>query len=282
MKTFYCPSMSTNSNESFSPSASKPRLLLDYLKRHGTMIDLISDFQCLSENELTLAHDPEYVRNVMNLKSSNGFGNKIPEVTDTLPFTNASFCAAAIWALENKENTFSPTSGFHHAKYFRGGEFCTFNGLMIAALKLKISGFEGKIALIDCDEHFGNGTEDILIRKKMDWVLHYSFGNLGLSKETSGKWLSSFGSELKKFSDCDIVFYQAGVDCHINDPLGGSLTAKQMKNRDELVFGTFHELGIPIAWNLAGGYQTPVHKVLDLHKTTYEIALSFTRRLNGK
>jgi acetoin utilization deacetylase AcuC-like enzyme len=273
--------MSTNCNDSFSPSAGKPRLFIEYLKRRGIYLDIMGDFLPLTEDDLSLAHDPEYVHNVMNLKSSNGFGNKSFEIAESLLFTTGSFYAAAEWAIKHKENTFSPTSGFHHAGYFRGGGFCTFNGLMIAALKLKQNGLIKTLGIIDCDQHYGNGTDDIMIRKKVDWVLHYSFGNLNLCKDTSGRWLSSFAIELQKFSDFDIVFYQAGVDCHIDDPLGGSLTTTQMMRRDELVFRTFHNFGIPVTWNLAGGYQTPVHKMLDLHKTTYEIALSFTRRLNG-
>ena len=74
----------------------------------------------------------------------------------------------------------------------------------------------------------------------------------------------------------DIIFYQAGADPHINDPLGGSLTTEQMRKRDELVFKTFSKLGIPVVWNLAGGYQDPIEKVLALHKTTYEIALKYS------
>lgn len=53
------------------------------------------------------------------------------------------------------------------------------------------------------------------------------------------------------------------------------LSLKQLKTRDEVVFSTFYDLGIPVPWNLAGGYQDPFEKVLDIHKTTYEIALSF-------
>lgn len=68
--------------------------------------------------------------------------------------------------------------------------------------------------------------------------------------------------------DCDVVLYQAGADPHVDDPLGGWLTTQQLAERDRLVFGTAHELRIPLAWNLAGGYQSPLRKVLDIHDNT--------------
>ncbi len=68
--------------------------------------------------------------------------------------------------------------------------------------------------------------------------------------------------------DCDVILYQAGADPHIDDPLGGWLTTRQLFERDQHVFESAAELGIPVAWNLAGGYQTPLRKVLTIHDGT--------------
>ena len=71
---------------------------------------------------------------------------------------------------------------------------------------------------------------------------------------------------------CDFVLYQAGADPHIDDPLGGWLTTKKMKERDMLVFSVAKRIGVPIAWNLAGGYQQDedggIRPVLDIHDNT--------------
>ena len=56
-------------------------------------------------------------------------------------------------------------------------------------------------------------------------------------------------------SGCDLILYQAGADPHIDDPLGGWLTTKQLQQRDKRVFSASAEWKIPVAWNLAGGYQ---------------------------
>jgi acetoin utilization deacetylase AcuC-like enzyme len=64
------------------------------------------------------------------------------------------------------------------------------------------------------------------------------------------------------------LLYQAGADPHIADPLGGWLTTAQLRERDRLVFTRCKALGLPVAWNLAGGYQNPLRKVLDIHDNT--------------
>jgi hypothetical protein len=59
---------------------------------------------------------------------------------------------------------------------------------------------------------------------------------------------------------------------HVDDPLGGSMTTDQLYRRDLAVFYSLQSLGIPCAWNLAGGYQTPIRKVLDIHDNTLRAA----------
>ncbi len=66
----------------------------------------------------------------------------------------------------------------------------------------------------------------------------------------------------------DVVLYQAGADPHIDDPLGGWMTTRDLAERDRRVFESAATAGVPIAWNLAGGYQTPLRKVLDIHHNT--------------
>ena len=68
--------------------------------------------------------------------------------------------------------------------------------------------------------------------------------------------------------DCDVILYQAGADPHVDDPLGGWLTTEQLRERDRRVFESAQRLGVPIAWNLAGGYQEPLSKVLEIHDNT--------------
>ena len=77
---------------------------------------------------------------------------------------------------------------------------------------------------------------------------------------------------------CDVVLYQAGADPHVNDPLGGMMTTDELRRRDELVFETCDALGLPVAWNLAGGYQVEadgsIPAVLEIHENTLRAALA--------
>jgi len=73
---------------------------------------------------------------------------------------------------------------------------------------------------------------------------------------------------MRRFAGCDLLLYQAGADPHVNDPLGGWLTTEQLRERDRRVFTTCRDMRLPIAWNLAGGYQTNLRKVLDIHDNT--------------
>jgi hypothetical protein len=41
-----------------------------------------------------------------------------------------------------------------------------------------------------------------------------------------------------------------------------------MMLRDKIVFDAAHQQSVPIAWNLAGGYQNPIERVLALHLNT--------------
>jgi acetoin utilization deacetylase AcuC-like enzyme len=65
-----------------------------------------------------------------------------------------------------------------------------------------------------------------------------------------------------------VILYQAGADPHVDDPLGGWLTTEQLAQRDRIVFETARAMQVPIAWNLAGGYQRPLRNVLDIHDNT--------------
>lgn len=93
----------------------------------------------------------------------------------------------------------------------------------------------------------------------------------GLSTQAS-EFLTRLPSEVARFADCDVVLYQAGADPHVNDPLGGWLTTEQLRERDGLVFSGLKALGIPVAWNLAGGYQLDaaggISPILELHDNT--------------
>ena len=276
MKTipiFYTPEQTAHGCESFSPSAGKPEKVVEswgglcYQKGQHFPLETMY-FKPLTMTQISLAHDPAYVRKVLRGERSNGFGNTNEEVARSLPFTTGSLANAALHVFKNGGVAVSPTSGFHHANYDQGGGFCTFNGLVIAAQMLRLKGAR-KVGILDCDMHYGDGTDQII--KQLDIagsVRHWTFGAEQITKLTAQDWLEALPKIVSCFDDCDVLLYQAGADPHIDDPLGGVLTSAQMAQRDRIVFQICKKLEIPLVWNLAGGYQKPLRKVLDLHDAT--------------
>ena len=254
--------------DSRSPSALKPQLVVaDWLER-GLSID-IKTFAAATNADLELAHSSSYVRGVMTGKIENGFGNFDLGVAESLRWTNGSFLAAARHVIELDGFACSPTSGFHHAEYGAVGCFCTFNGLMLAARAL-VEDYPGlRVGILDMDFHFGDGTHDIIQRLKLQRrVTYYS----GWGKSDSPNQVLSELPAIIDRLDCEVLFYQAGADMHIDDPLGGFMTTAQLQERDQIVFEHCATHQLPCVWCLAGGYVVEadgtIPAVIEIHRNT--------------
>jgi acetoin utilization deacetylase AcuC-like enzyme len=262
----FCPAMVADSG-SFSPSAAKPAAVVESWRRLNIPMTVIEPLPASGE-DLVRAHDPAYVDGVLSGRINNGFGNRSAAVAASLPFTSGAMLCAARAALRNGCVAAAPCSGFHHASHAHGGGFCTFNGLMVAALALKAAGEADRVGILDFDNHYGDGTDQIISRLNIDWITHTSAGKAYFHSADAGRFLAAIPETIETMRDCDVILYQAGADAHIDDPLGGWLTTEQLFERDRRVFQAAHALGIPVAWNLAGGYQTPLRKILDIHDNT--------------
>lgn len=274
MKVFYRPEQTACNMGTFSPSAHKPaQVVQDWLVRGLIQECDVLGFDPVTRTDFKRAHDAAFVDGVLNLSIDNGFGNRSAQVAASLPYTSGSLLAAAHHALDHSAHVCSPTSGFHHAGYGFAEGFCTFNGLMVTALALLEQGAARSIGILDCDVHYGNGTDDIARQLGVKGVRHHTMGahfHHPADASTFERWLD------RALEDCrsvDLLIYQAGADPHVNDPLGGVLTGVQMAKRDHAVFSAFR--GRPLVWNLAGGYQRDanggIDPVLKLHRATAQI-----------
>lgn len=274
MKAFFTQAMVSDDANSFSPSAAKPGLVItDLISRGILKADDVLNFEPVDRETLYLAHDPDFVDGVLDCQIDNGFGNRSADIARSLRHTVGSMVAAAEHAIIHNEHTLSPSSGFHHAGYDFAGGYCTFNGLIVAAMALREAGLVDRVAILDCDHHHGNGTSDIIQRKKLKWITHATAGARfdHTSKTTDYfKWLDN---AIRDMEHADLVLYQAGADPHVNDPLGGLLTTEQLAHRDDTVRWAFDNQ--PLVWNLAGGYQRDalgtIEPVLEIHRNTARI-----------
>jgi acetoin utilization deacetylase AcuC-like enzyme len=268
---FYTPRMIAESGCE-SPSAAKPVAVVESWSKQFP-IEIIEPAPAEFE-ELAMAHDAEFVKLVLLGARANGFGNKSKEVAASLPYTSGAMLAAARHVTLRGGAAAAPCSGFHHAGYASAEGFCTFNGLMVTALALKKDDQVDRVGILDLDMHYGNGTDNIIRKLSCEsWIRHFTGG----ARYTSAAQVPEFFSQklpevLAAMATCDLVLYQAGADPHINDPYGGWLTTEELRKRDAMVFDALRERDVPVAWNLAGGYQRDadggISKVLEVHDNT--------------
>ncbi len=266
MKVIYSEAMRAPA-QGYSPSAAKPAKVMEAWRELWPELDVRPPTP-VSNEDLHRAHDPGYVDDVLAMRRANGFGTRSSELNASLPYTSGALLTAARWALAEGGAVAAPVSGFHHACWDSGGGFCTFNGLMVTALALQADRPGLKVGILDYDYHYGNGTDDILRKLGGQGIVHITAGARWQTSDKASAFLYNIQADLDAMGECDIVLYQAGADPHIDDPLGGFLTSAELAARDWKVFTGLHERGIAVAWDLAGGYQTPLQKVLNIHIAT--------------
>lgn len=157
--------------------------------------------------------------------------------------------------------------GFHHATPDVGSGFCPLNGLALVAHARP----ELRVMVIDCDEHGGNGTEEFAVRLPnlynvsifgtrfgcrggvRSWAFQVRVPEMGFER-----YLDAL-RETEALVDAHrpgLLLYQAGADCHQNDPKSSTkLSTRQLFQRDLAVFRLARSRRIPIVFVVAGGYQ---------------------------
>lgn len=252
-----------------SPSPRKPAWVVDDWLAHKLPIRIVEPVP-VSREQLALVHDRDYVDGVLDCKIPNGFRGCDAHVAESLRWTVGSFLMAARRALKNSKVACSPTSGFHHAGVRSGYGYCTFNGLVVGAMALKDEGKVGRVGIIDCDQHYGDGTAELIERHVLDWVTQYSreffveYPRFG----AGSRFLEALPGLVREMEGCDLLMYQAGGDQHQDDPLGGFLTTSEMMERDRIIFSEAKAMNLPVVWNLAGGYQLPHERIIKIHRNT--------------
>jgi acetoin utilization deacetylase AcuC-like enzyme len=279
MRIVYCDAMSAPA-QGYSPSAAKPAIVVADWLQHWPSLEQREAIPA-TRADLKLAHAPSYVDDVLDLRVTNGFGTRSADVAASLPYTTGALLTAARWAIADCAAVAAPVSGFHHAAWDSGHGFCTFNGLMVTALALRAERPDLRIGILDYDYHYGDGTDEILERLRPSGIVHITGGARWHTPDQADAFLSNIAQDLAALSECNVVLYQAGADPHVDDPLGGFLTTAQLALRDWKVFAELRELGIPVAWTLAGGYQSPLSKVVTIHENSFRACVTAERTIGS-
>lgn len=177
---------------------------------------------------------------------------------------------AARLALDGRAVTVHLGGGLHHAHAARGAGFCLINDVAVAIARLRRFGFEGRIAVVDCDLHDGDGTRALFAADptvhtfsihNRDWdeaaAIESTSIALGSGVDDStylGRLRAVLPELLERFRP-ELAFYLAGVDGAHDDALGDwQISDAGLVERDHFVHAELQRRRVPVAVVLAGGY----------------------------
>lgn len=283
---FYEPAYASN----HSPLLERLGISANLLERLG-LVNLVAP-PSVSIELLSGLHAPEYLDAFLEgrepMASSQGIP-WTPAVRDATLSMLAGQLAGTQHALRYGI-AMNLARGFHHAVYERGSGYCAINGLALVAHCFP----NRRIFVIDCDEHGGNGTEEFAARMPNLYtasIFGTRFGCYGgvrswaykvsTARRGFAEYLFVLGQVRALLAEVrpDLVIYQAGADCHRDDPKSqAGLSTAELFFRDLAVFRMVRDLGIPILFVLAGGYQK-AEKVARLNANTVRAAKHVYRDL---
>lgn len=256
-----------------------------------------------SDAEILRAHDAAYLQRVaggtldpaevrrigfpwsaaMVERSRRSAGATLAACRSALAREGGSACAANL------------AGGTHHAHSDFGSGFCVFNDAAIAALAMRAEGRAGRIAIVDCDVHQGDGTATILADTPEVFTCSlHGAKNFPFRKQTSDldvelpddtgdeAYLAALDAALDTVftrARPELVIYLAGADPYAGDRLGRlALSIDGLRARDEHVLGMCRAADVPVAVAMAGGYAQPIDDTVTIHFNTIVTALQLMRR----
>jgi acetoin utilization deacetylase AcuC-like enzyme len=175
--------------------------------------------------------------------------------------------------------------GTHHAGRDFARGFCLFNDVAVATEVLRRTGRAGRVLVVDCDVHQGDGTAQLLAGDPEAFTLslhgarNYPFRRIASHLDVDlptgtgdDAYLAALGHALDvavPAARADLAFFLAGADPWEGDRLGRlALTKAGLRARDELVLDRLGTAGVPVCVVLAGGYAEDVRDIVDINAGT--------------
>ena len=246
--------------------------------------------------QLTLAHDPDYINRVFLGQLSDIELKRIgfpwsEKMVERSRRSSGATLAAARTALTERISV-NLAGGTHHAMRSAGEGFCVFNDAAVTILTLRDEGLIRNALVVDCDVHQGNGTAEILgndrhcftfsIHGEKNFPLRKHPSSLDIDLPdgtTDGHYLTELQRGLQQCitsGHYDLMIYLAGADPFEGDRLGRlKLTKPGLIERDRAVLQFAQTHAIPVAVAMAGGYAQNVHDIVDIHAATVATARQF-------
>jgi acetoin utilization deacetylase AcuC-like enzyme len=264
-----------------------------------------------TDGELALAHTPAYLGAVIEgtldaaMQREIGFPWSEAMVARARRSVGATISAART-ALSGAGVAANLAGGTHHATADKGGGYCVFNDVAVAARLMQAEWHRARrqllrVAVIDLDVHQGNGTASIFRDDPTVFTLSmHGAKNFPFRKEASDldvdlpdgcgddDYLHALDLALAELwarhhaGPPQLIFYLAGADPHEGDRLGRlKLTTEGLVERDRRVLAAAHERRIPVALSMAGGYGRVIEDTVQVQFNTLGEALRSWRRWNN-
>ena len=269
-----------------------------------------------SDGELALAHTPDYIAAIAQgtlppaSQRDIGFPWSLAMAERARRSVGATVAAARLTlGLGNHGHrqgqgvAANMAGGTHHAYAHKGGGFCVFNDVAVAARLMQAEWtrhFKNtrpplQVAIIDLDVHQGDGTASIFSNDASVFTLSlHGEKNFPFRKEASdldvelpdgcqdAAYLEAFEQaldELERRFQPDLVLYLAGADPFEGDRLGRlKLTYNGLEARDRRVFDWAWQRRIPLAFCMAGGYGVKIDETVQVQVNTYRVAFEYWQR----
>ena len=265
-----------------------------------------------SDGELALAHNPIYIADITHGTLSAATQREIgfpwsPAMAERARRSVGATVAAARVALglSNYPQGIAANmaGGTHHAYAHKGGGFCVFNDVAVAARLMQAEWtrhFKNtrpplQVAIIDLDVHQGNGTASIFASDASVFTLSvHGEKNFPFRKEASDldvelpdgcqdaeylEALEQAVDELQRRFQPGLILFVAGADPFEGDRLGRlKLTYDGLEARDRRVFDWSYRKRIPLAFCMAGGYGIKIDETVQVQVNTYRVAFEYWQR----
>ena len=268
----------------------------------------IREAQAATDEQLELVHSKDYIQGIATgginaaMQREIGFPWSPAMAQRARHSVGATIAAARIALAEGLAGNIA--GGTHHSYADKGGGFCVFNDIAVAARQLQTESWHLKnrkinVAVIDLDVHQGNGTAHIFSNDTSVFTLSlHGEKNFPFRKESSDldvglpdgctdetylKALSQSLQNLEERFEPDLVFYLAGADPHEGDRLGRlKLSYTGMRLRDLAVMNWTWEKQLPVVLCMGGGYGHDISTTLAVQMQTWHLAISFWKRWQEK
>ncbi len=235
---------------------------------------------------LETVHDAAYVAAVLNCALERRAARRIgfeltPQIAGRARAAVGGTCYAADFALQAGAAV-NLAGGSHHADAEGGAGFCVFNDVAVAAEQLLAGGDAKRILIVDLDVHHGDGTAKIFAGREEVFTLSMhcednwptekppSDLDVGLPRGVEDRvYLTTLRQILAQGFDLaepDFVFYNAGVDPHMDDRLGHlAMSDGGLAERDRMVAQMCASRKVPVCGVLGGGYSKDAAAVARRH-----------------